>query len=121
MSDAFQRIDDRLPFPILEIHPDNGSDFFNQHMLRFWERIFPDADLSRSRPYLKKDNRIVGQKNSTLVRAYLGSERLDTVAQTLALNQLYDKMWLPQVQLLPTGAAAGGEGMDPGRGPAPTA
>lgn len=28
------------------------------------------------------------------VRAYLGNERLDTVAQTLALNQPYYKMWL---------------------------
>ncbi len=94
MSDAFQRIDDRLPFPILEIHPDNGREFFNQHMIRFWKHRFPGAELSRSRPYHKKDNRIVEQKNSTLVRAYLGNERLDTVAQTLALNQLYDKMWI---------------------------
>jgi hypothetical protein len=94
MSDAFQRIDDRLPFPILEIHPDNGREFFNQHMIRFWKHLFPGADLSRSRPYHKKDNRFVEQKNSTLVRAYLGNERLDTVAQTLALNQLYDKMWI---------------------------
>jgi len=28
------------------------------------------------------------------VRAFLGHERLDTVAQTLLLNQLNDKMWL---------------------------
>jgi hypothetical protein len=28
------------------------------------------------------------------VRAYLGNERLDTVAHTIALNQLYDKMWV---------------------------
>ena len=28
------------------------------------------------------------------MRAYVGYERLDTVAQTLVLNQLYDKMWL---------------------------
>ena len=33
------------------------------------------------------------QKNSTLVRAYLGTARLDTVAQTAALNVLYDQMW----------------------------
>ncbi len=94
MNDAFQRIDRRLPFPILEIHPDNGNEFFNHHMIRFWKELFPGVHLSRSRPYHKKDNRMVEQKNSTLVRAYLGNERLDTVAQTLALNQLYDKMWL---------------------------
>ena len=34
------------------------------------------------------------QKNSTLIREPLGYERLDTVAQTLAVNQLYDLMWL---------------------------
>ena len=54
----------------------------------------PKPQLSRSRPYHKNDNRFVEQKNSTLVRAYLGYDRLDTVAQTLAVNQLYDKMWL---------------------------
>ena len=29
-----------------------------------------------------------------MVRAYLGHERLDTAAQTQALNALYDQMWL---------------------------
>lgn len=52
------------------------------------------VELSRSRPYHKNDNRNVEQKNSTLVRAYLGYDRLDTVEQTQVLNQLYDKMWL---------------------------
>jgi hypothetical protein len=94
MQDAFQRIKARLPFPILEMHPDNGSEFFNHHMVRFWRELVPAVSLSRSRPYHKNDNRFVEQKNSPLVRAYLGHERLDTVTQTLALNQLYDKMWL---------------------------
>ena len=52
------------------------------------------VDLSRSRPYQKNDNRFVEQKNGTLVRRYLGDARLDTVAQTLLLNELYEKMWL---------------------------
>ncbi len=94
MEDAFRDILARLPFPVLELHPDNGSEFFNHHMLRFWQEIVQGVELSRSRPYHKNDNRIVEQKNATLVRAYLGHERLDTVAQTLALNRLYDKMWL---------------------------
>jgi len=94
MKDGFCRIQARLPFPVLEVHFDNGSEFFNQHMLRFWKETCPGVQISRSRPYYKNDNRFVEQKNSTLVRAYLGQERLDTVAQTLALNQLYDKMWL---------------------------
>jgi len=40
--------------------------------------------LSRSRPFHKNDNRNVVQKNSTRVRACLGYDRLDSVAQALA-------------------------------------
>jgi hypothetical protein len=94
MQDAFRRILARLPFPIREIHPDNGSEFLNDHLVRFWRAAVTDVQLSRSRPYHKNDNRIVEQKNFTLVRAYLGHDRLDTVAQTSLLNQLYDRMWL---------------------------
>ena len=94
MQDGFSRILGRLFFPVLEIHPDNGSEFFNDHMLRFWQDLKPTPKLSRSRPYHKNDNRFVEQKNSTLVRNYLGYDRLDSVAQTLAVNQLYDMMWL---------------------------
>jgi hypothetical protein len=94
MEDGFSRILARLPFSVQEFHPDNGNEFFNHHMLRFWHGLKPKPQLSRSRPYHKNDNRFVEQKNSTLVRAYLGYDRLDTVAHTLVVNQLYDKMWV---------------------------
>jgi len=94
VGDGFERILKRVPFAVCEIHTDNGSEFLNQHMLRFWLDIDPSIHLSRSRPYKKNDSRFVEQKNSTLVRAYLGYQRLDTVAHTNALNHLYDKMWL---------------------------
>jgi hypothetical protein len=94
MKYAFLAILCRLPFRVLEIHPDNGSEFFNHHMLRFWGNIVQGVALSRSRPFHKNDNRNVEQKNFTLVRAYLGYERFDSVAQVLAVNQLYAKMWV---------------------------
>jgi hypothetical protein len=94
MQDGFLRIQLRLPFPICELHPDNGSEFFNDHLVAFWKESVTGVRLSRSRPYHKNDNRFVEQKNDTLVRAYLGNERLDTVAQTLAMNRLYNQMWL---------------------------
>jgi len=94
MKAGFERCLSRLPFPVLELHPDNGVEFFNQHLVRFFRDTIPDLHLSRSRPYQKNDNRHVEQKNSTLVRAYLGFDRLDTVEQTVTLNQLYDKLWL---------------------------
>jgi hypothetical protein len=93
MKDAFDHIVQRLPFPIVELHPDNGSEFFNHHLVRYWRELIPDLHLSRSHPWKKNDNRFVEQKNDTLVRAYLGHERLDTVAQTRAVNVLYERMW----------------------------
>jgi hypothetical protein len=94
MEHAFRVCLRRLPFVVREIHPDNGSEFLNHHMLRFWGEIVQGVQLSRSRPFHKNDNRNVEQKNSTLVRAFLGYDRLDSVAQTLATNQLYEQMWI---------------------------
>ena len=72
MKDAFQRIEQRLPFDVLELHPDNGNEFLNGHLVRFWHNLFHKPRLSRSRPWQKNDNRFVEQKNDTLVRAYVG-------------------------------------------------
>ena len=60
--DAFRHILEHLPFPVREIHPDNGSEFFNYHLLQFWGEIAGDIRLSRSRPYHKNDNPFVEQK-----------------------------------------------------------
>lgn len=94
MQDAFRVIRHRLPFPIREIHTDNGSEFLDGHMFSFWPQLQPGIQLSRNRPYRKNDSRFVEQKNFTLVRAYLGHRRFDTVAQTRAINYLYELMGL---------------------------
>jgi len=94
IQDAFERILARLPFRVKEIHPDNGSEFFNDHIMTFWYGISPQLKFSRSRPWQKNDNRFVEQKNDSLVRAYLGYRRLDTVEHSNLLNHLYDLMWL---------------------------
>jgi len=94
MEVGFRQILGRLPFPILELHSDNGSEFLNAHLVRFWGEQITGLMLSRSRPYQKNDNRFVEQKNDTLVRAYLGHGRLDTPEQCAALNALYDQLWV---------------------------
>ena len=94
MEDAFQYTLDRVPFAVLEIHPDNGSEFLNHHLVRFWKKTVKGVHLSRSRPYHSNDNPFVEQRNGHPIRVYLGYDRLDTVAHTLAVNQLYDKLWL---------------------------
>ncbi len=94
MQEAFVRVSERLPFAILELHPDNGSEFFNWHLVRFWKEKVTGVHLSRSRPYHKNDNRHVEQKNDTLVRQYFGEVRLDTPEQIAASNRLYEQMWV---------------------------
>jgi hypothetical protein len=94
MEAGFRRVLARLPFAVRELHPDNGSEFLNDHLVRLWGETITGLSLSRSRPYKKDDNRFVEQKNYTLVRAYLGHVRLDTAEQVAALNGLYDDMWL---------------------------
>lgn len=92
MEDGFDRMVDKLPFPVIEIHPDNGSEFFNQFLLRFWKEKVPDLYISRSRPYHKNDNRFVEENNRSLVRAYVGHGRLDTLAHLAILRNLYEDL-----------------------------
>jgi len=94
MLRGFKKVQQRLPFSIKQLHPDNGSEFFNDHLIRYFGEEITGMRLSRSRPYHKNDNRFVEQKNSTLVRAYVGYDRLDTRAQCATLNDLYDQLWL---------------------------
>ena len=94
MERAFSKVLERLPFAVKELHPDNGTEFFNYHLVRFWKERVSGVTLSRSRPYQKNDNRNVEQKNDTLVRHYFGELRLDTAEQMAAGNVLYERMWL---------------------------
>jgi len=93
MEEGTRLILARLPFPVKELHPDNGPEFLNHHLVRIWGEAITGLTLTRSRPYQKNDNRFVEQKNDTLVRAYLGQARLDTAEQCAVLNALYDRMW----------------------------
>ncbi len=94
MKDGFDYLLNRLPFPVLEIHPDNGAEFFNQFLLQYWQNRLPDLEITRSRPYQKNDNRFVEENNHSMVRAFIGHSRLDTIAQLKILRLLLDKLWL---------------------------
>jgi hypothetical protein len=89
MQDGFKQMLYNLPIPVIEIHPDNGNEFFNQHILRFWKDNVPDLDISRSRPYHKNENRFVEENNGSLIRAYIGHGRLDTLSQLLGMREIY--------------------------------
>jgi hypothetical protein len=92
MADALFDLFQHLPFPVKELHPDNGGEFINHHLERYLDHFYPHIEFSRSRVARPNDNRFVEQKNDTLVRHFFGDRRLDTVTQIRYLNRLYG--WL---------------------------
>ena len=68
-----------LPFPLLGIHSDNGSEFINAHLYKYClnERLV----FTRSRSYNKNDNPHVEQKNWSLLRRAVGYCRYDTLEE----------------------------------------
>ena len=67
-----------LPFPLLGVDSDNGSEFINWHLKAWCEQ--KEIQLTRGRPYKKDDNAHIEQKNWTHVRKLLAWDRYDTCA-----------------------------------------
>ena len=91
---ALQSFGCRCPIPARELHFDNGGEFINFALIAYFGKELVHTSQTRGRPGYHNDNRFVEQKNSSLVRAYLGSLPLHTSAQRRTLNQLYEDMWL---------------------------
>lgn len=89
--EQFKKIEQRLPFKILGIDPDNGSEFINWHMYRYCQK--KTINFTRSRAYQKNDNAHIEQKNWTAIRQLVGYERLDKKKQLVILNDLYASSW----------------------------
>jgi hypothetical protein len=76
-----------LPFPLLGIDSDNGSEFINQHLLRWC--ISQQITFTRSRPANKNDGCHVEQKNWDIARRTVGYWRYDTAGELAVLNQIW--------------------------------
>lgn len=81
----------RLPFRLLGIDSDNGSEFINWHMARYAKKH--EVTFTRSRPYRKNDQAHVEQKNWTAIRQLVGYRRMETSEQLELLNDLYTNEW----------------------------
>jgi hypothetical protein len=77
----------KMPFPILGVDSDNGSEFINVHLLQWCERH--QITLTRARPANKNDGCHVEQKNWAVVRTVVGYHRYDTAAELLLLNEVW--------------------------------
>ncbi len=84
-------IRNRLPFKLLGLDPDNGSEFINWHMHKYCK--IKNITLTRSRPYKKNDNAHIEQKNWTAIRQLVGYDRLEKREQLKILNDLYANSW----------------------------
>lgn len=82
-------IENQLPFPILGFDCDNGSEFLNHHLIRYFQDHITPVQFTRSRPYHKDDNAHVEQKNWTHVRQLWGYHRIDNKELVEEMNDVY--------------------------------
>ena len=76
-----------LPFPLLGLDTDNGSEFINYALLDFC-RIHK-ITFTRSRAYKKNDQAHVEEKNGSIVRRLIGYDRFEGLDAYNALSELY--------------------------------
>lgn len=90
-----KKLEARLPFKLLGCGVDNGSEFMNGFLSKyFFDRPEP-IDFVRRRPYKKNDNAHVEQKNYTHVRELFAYERFDQFELTVLMDEIYQVYWNP--------------------------
>lgn len=101
---SLEQIRGRLPFPLLCIDPDSGSEFINWNLKRWCDRH--GVEMTRTRPYMKNDHARIEQKNYTNIRHIVGYSRFDSPACVTILNELYEALedyinfFLPSVKCI---------------------
>jgi hypothetical protein len=104
---VIEAIDDiaaELPFPLLGVDSDNGSEFINRFLLAYCADR--KITFTRGRPYRKNDSAHVEQKNWAVVRQAVGYARYDTDAELAELGLLYRQLslltnfFIPQAKLI---------------------
>lgn len=105
VQEALDEIQRGLPFRLLGVDSDNGSEFINWHLKRWCDG--KQIQLTRGRPYKKDDNAHIEQKNWTHVRKLLGWDRYDSRVAVEAINAVYRQelrwwmnLYLPSVKLV---------------------
>lgn len=88
-----KNIEKSLCFEILGFDCDNGSEFLNYHLMRYFTKREKPVKFTRSRAYHKNDNAHVEQKNWTHVRHLFGYDRFDNPVLVDLMNDLYANEW----------------------------
>ena len=88
-----RQIEQALPFPLLGFDADNGGEFLNYALWRYFQQRGRPVQFTRSRAYHQNDNAHVEQKNWTKVRQLLGYARYDQTELVELVQQLYRQPW----------------------------
>ena len=91
-KESLLNIKNQLPFPLEMIHPDCGTEFINQFVMKWSEEH--DIDITRSRSYHKNDNGYIEQRNNHVVRKWFGYVRLGHREVVPLMNEFYDLLAL---------------------------
>ena len=78
---------EQLPFPLLALDTDNGSEFLNSTLYDYCAS--KPIIFTRSRPYKKNDQCYVEQKNGAIVRRFVGYDRFAGLEACRVLTELY--------------------------------
>ena len=90
--EGIKKIQAKVPFSLLGLDSDNGSEFINEALYSFCQE--QQITFTRARPYRKNDSCFVEQKNYSVVRRAVGYQRFDNEVQLVLLNQLYELLHL---------------------------
>ena len=82
----------QMPFPLLGLDTDNGSEFLNYALLDYCRG--EEITFTRSRPYKKNDQCHVEQKNGSIVRKMIGYDRFEGLVPCRILGELYQTLRL---------------------------
>ena len=93
-KEALAEAEGAFPFALRALHSDSGGEFLNAHVLGYARERPKPLSFSRSRPGNKNDNARVEQKNGSVVREYLGYNRLDDFDLKKDLDRLCEQMSL---------------------------
>jgi hypothetical protein len=92
---ALRSIEADLPFSILSLQTDCGTEFLNYVVMKYVQNRPQPVVMTRSRPYHKNDNAHVEQKNFTHVRELFGYDRLSELGLVDLMNEIYRDYWNP--------------------------
>lgn len=88
--EQLKRMEQTLPFQIKGFHSDNGGEFINWHLEKYYRNRERPVEMTRGRPGKKNDNPHVEQKNYTHVRLLLGWSRIEIPELIKEINEMYE-------------------------------